>query len=89
MVGSFLKKKKKKICQVVENIYGYWKNMYVDLYMWEIWPLARCKCSIENVIVGMVVEFEKKWLLERNDKERLKNNILIKWYWKCECWNSC
>ena len=41
--------------------------------------MARCKDSIENVIVGIVVEFEKKKknLLERNDKKRLKNNILI------------
>ena len=49
--------------------------------MLKIWPLIRCKCSIENVNVVIVVKFEnKKWLLERNDKERLKNNILIKWY---------
>ena len=51
--------------------------------MLKIWPLAGCKGSIENVTTGMDVEFEKKWLLERNDKEILKNNILIKWYWKC------
>ena len=58
--------------------------------MLKIWPLIRCKCSIENVNVVIVVKFEnKKWLLERNDKERLKNNILIKWYWKCDHWNSC
>ena len=44
----------------------------MDLYMLKIWPLVRCKGSIENVTVGIVVEFEKKWLLERNDKERLK-----------------
>ena len=49
--------------------------------MLKIWPLARCKGSIENVTVGIVVEFgeKKKRLLERNNKKRLKNNILIKW----------
>ena len=63
--------------QVVENIcmwiYICWKCdcwQDVDLYMLKIWPLARCKVSIENVTVGIVVEFEKKkiWLLERNNK---------------------
>ena len=58
---------------------GCWKYTYVDLYMLKISPLAGCKGSIENVTVGIVVEFEKKWPLERNNKERLKNNILIKW----------
>ena len=33
----------------------------------------------ENVTVGIMAKFEKKWLLERNNKEKLKNNILIKW----------
>ena len=32
---------------------------------------------------------KKKRRLERNDKERLKKNILIKWYWKFDHWNSC
>ena len=47
--------------------------------MLKISPLAGCKGSIENVTVGIVVEFEKNKtnMLERNDKERLKNNILI------------
>ena len=98
----FLKKKKKngrllKIYMTVENIciwiymcwkYDCWQD--VNLYMLKIWPLIRCKGSIENVNVVIVVKFEnKKWLLERNDKERLKNNILIKWYWKCDHRNSC
>ena len=76
-----------KIYMIVENIcmwiyicwkYDCWQD--VDLYMLKIWSLARCKGSIENVTVGIVVEFEKKKrLLERNNKERLKSNILIKW----------
>ena len=52
MAGSFSKKKKKMA--------GYWKYMYVDLYMLKIWLLTWCKGSIENVTVGVVVEFEKK-----------------------------
>ena len=60
--------------------------MYVDLYMLKIWLLAGCgsiyvenmivagcKDSIENMTIGIFVEFEKKkkWLLERNDKKIL------------------
>ena len=32
----------------------------------------------QNVTVGIRSLVEKKWGLERNNKERLKNNILIK-----------
>ena len=35
---------------------------------------------VENELTAGIVEFEKKnALLEINNKERLKNNILIKW----------
>ena len=86
------KKKKKigrllKIYMTVENIciwiymcwkYDCWQD--VDLYILKIWPLAGCKSFIENVTIGIVIEFEKKKnILERNNKEILKNNILIKW----------
>ena len=66
----------KKNWQVVKNIYDCWKYMYMDLYVLKIWLLAgcgsiyvenmivaRCKDSIENMTIGIFVEFEKKKMI--------------------------
>ena len=89
MVGCIYK----YVCEFYVDIWQVWWNIYVCGFiyvenitvgrMW-IYICWKYDCwqdagSIENVTVVIVVEFEKKWLLERNDKERLKNNILIKW----------
>ena len=99
--GRFFLKKKKKLTGCWKYIwllkiyvcgFIYVENITVGrMWIYICWKYDRWQDagSIENVTVVIVVEFEKKWLLERNDKERLKNNILIKWYWKCERQNCC
>ena len=54
-------------CKLLELYCSSILNIYIYIYI-----------LFQNVIVGIGSLVGKKWWLKRNNKERLKNNILIK-----------
>ena len=89
--GRFFLKNKNKNWQVIE-IVGKKLKKKIHPSCWNSWKeilknkINKILAGCWKLTVGIVefekvgtIEFEKEMMLERNNKERLKNNILIKW----------